>query len=643
MNHVLQPVLIPIIGGGIILLLRAFPGVLALLFSLITLYAGANVYLAGDKMISYPWLPFGIDFSLRAQPLSALSMLFASFFTLLVILFSLKFMQEKPKSYRVRYYSFIIINAGLVNGAVLANNLVIMLFFWEAALIMLYALVNTGETPETHSTANKAFITVGFGDFCLMLGVLIYWHLTGGAGFVRVGVVSPAAYAAFFLMAAGALAKAGAMPFHNWIPAASENTPVTIMAYLPASLDKLLGIYFLARISIDVFVFTPAMGIVLMAVGSFTIVAAVFMALIQHDFRKLLSYHAISQVGYMVLGIGTGNPIGIVGGVFHMLNNTIYKTALFLCGGSVQKKAGTAELDRLGGYARTMPVTFICFLIASLAISGIPPLNGFFSKWMIYQGIIGCWQQGIGGVKSPLVSATWWLFLIAAMFGSALTLASFMKLIHAIFLGQPERPREKKSEVNWTMWLPGALLALLCIVFGLFAVKVPLGDMIIPALGEKVRMAFATESAYYGSWSPMLAAGALILGLIIGLVIYLIGMIHPRETAPYIGGETMTPEMHVSGVDFYQTVRDLPVMRAVYAGAQKGAFDFYEWGMAAARSVSGFLYISVDRLTDKTAALITRTALNTGKFVRLLHGGFLSVYLFWSLLGLTIMLLVLMR
>ena len=168
------------------------------------------------------------------------------------------------------------------------------------------------------------------------------------------------------------------------------------------------------------------------------------MALVQHDLKRLLGYHAVSQVGYMVLGIGTGSPVGIAGGLFHMLNHAIYKSCLFFGGGAVEKSAGTTDLENLGGLARSMPVTFGTFLVASLAISGVPPLNGFASKWMIYQGII---ESARGG------GHLWVLWLVAAMFGSALTLASFMKVVHAVFLGQPSRcarpkPGGERSDVD---------------------------------------------------------------------------------------------------------------------------------------------------------------------------------------------------
>ena len=142
------------------------------------------------------------------------------------------------------------------------------------------------------------------------------------------------------------------------------------------------------------------MSLVLAAIGAATILIAVMVAMVQHNLKKLLSYHAISQVGYMVLGIATGTPVGIAGGLFHMLNHAIYKCCLFLCGGAAEQAAGTPELDRMGGLGKKMPITFITCLVAALSISGIPLFNGFVSKWMVYQGVINMGSdQGIMAAK----------------------------------------------------------------------------------------------------------------------------------------------------------------------------------------------------------------------------------------------------
>jgi formate hydrogenlyase subunit 3/multisubunit Na+/H+ antiporter MnhD subunit len=421
---------------------------------------------------------------------------------------------------------------------------------------------------------------------------------------VRVGLTEWTGTIAFLCLASAALAKAGAMPFHSWVPDTAEDAPIPVTAYLPASLDKLLGIYLLARLILEMFEMTPAMNLLLMAVGSFTIIAAVMMALVQHDLRRLLGYHAVSQVGYMVLGLGTGTVVGIAGGLFHMLNHAIYKSGLFLCAGNVQKAVGGSDLDRMGGLAPRMPLTFGACLIGSLAISGIPPLNGFVSKWLVYQGIIESGRQG---------GSLWVVWLLAAMFGTALTLASFAKLLHAVFLGQAHpgtAPVAERAEVGASMWLPPALLALLCVVFGVLALQVPLGLWIFPSLAGAVEM--------LGVWDPIPATLLLLGALALGLLPYLwasFGKV--RVVEPFIGGEILDRQegMRVSGVRFYRTVREMAPLNKIYDAAEAKWFDVYEVGKS--------LFLGL------------------GKFLGIAHNGLLPRYLTWCLAGMLALLLLL--
>ena len=289
------------------------------------------------------------------------------------------------------------------------------------------------------------------------------------------------------------------------------------------------------------------MSTFLMAMGSLTIICAVMMALVQHDLKRLLGYHAVSQVGYTVLGIGTGNPVGIAGGIFHMLNNAVYKSCLFLSAGAVEKKTGTTDLDKLGGLSKTMPVVYMSFLIASLAISGVPPLNGFVSKWMIYLGIIETGRQG---------NHLWIVWLMAAMFGSAHDAGQFYetracRIFRSAFCREDTISRGK-DKTPMTMGFPIVLLAGLCVLFGVFARQIPLGLFIFPSLKQHV--------AFSGTWSAGVATVLIILGLLVGFVIYLLGMAgKSRTTAPFVGGETLKehPEMRMSGTEFYQTIRDM--------------------------------------------------------------------------------------
>ena len=231
-------------------------------------------------------------------------------------------------------------------------------------------------------------------------------------------------------MLTGSFTKAGAFPFHTWVPDYAKYAPASSSAYLPASLDKLLGIYFLARITTGMFIMNEWLTLLLLSAGVISIITAVMMALVQHNYKRLLGFHAVSQVGYMILGFGLGSMIGVAAGLFHMINNALYKSGLFLSAGCVEYRTGKEDIDDLGGLSKAMPLTFIATLIFAMSISGVPPFNGFASKWMIYQGII---EFGSGtGIANKL----WVVWLGLAVLGSALTLASFIKLIGGIFLGR---------------------------------------------------------------------------------------------------------------------------------------------------------------------------------------------------------------
>lgn len=547
-----------------------------------------------------------------ATPISILCAAFAALFFVLVVIYSIKHMKGRAGLWR--YYLYTVLTFISTLGVLFANNFMILLIFWGFLGLLLYLMIAFGRREGTPAAARKALIIVGGTDVLMLFGIVLIWKLTAGAsGFtgllhmpingMGIPLSGTASIVAYLCLASAAFAKAGAMPFHTWVPDTAENAPTPVTAYLPASLDKLLGIYFLARITLDVFIMTPTMNTVLMAIGSITIIAAVMMALIQHDLKRLLGYHAVSQVGYMVLGIGTGNPIGIAGGLFHMFNHSIYKSCLFLSGGVAERKAGTGNLARMGGLIKVIPLVFVTFLVASLAISGVPPMNGFASKWLVYQGVI---TSG---------DSMWVLWLIAAMLGSALTLASFMKLIHSVFLGQPSEGvkkliSENKRGTSVSTAIPIVVLSLLCILLGVFAWKIPFGELLRPEVRGQVDFA--------GIWQSGLATLMIIAGFIIGYLIYLAGKLKTARTAaPFIGGEVLedNPDMRVSGVDFYKTIRELGLLKGIYRWAEKKYFDLYE---VAGKFVGGF-----------------------GVVFSFMHNGLLSRYILWCIIGLVVLCIVL--
>ncbi len=549
-------------------------------------------------------MPFSAFF--KADHLACFVALFVGFFSLLTVIYSFGYMKGRPG--QRRYYLYIVLTLLASLGAVFANNLIVFIVFWGFLGMLLYLLIGFGQKERTSATAKKAFIIIGGTDAFMILGLALVWSLSGSFDIDKTGIAldSRLAVVAYLCLASGAFAKAGVAPFHTWVPDTAEDAPTAVTAFLPASLDKLLGIYFLMRLSLDIFKMDAAMNTFLMAVGSVTIVTAGMMMLIQRDLKRFLGYCAVSQVGYIVIGIGTGNPVGIAGGLFHMLNHAIYKSCLFFSAGAVEKKTGTTDLEKLGGLAKAMPVTFVVFLIAALSVSGIPPFNGFASKWMVYQGVIETAHAG---------GRLWVLWLLAAMVGSVLTLAGFMKLVHAVFLGQPSPEREEaagKKEAPVSMLIPGAVLATLCVLFGVWAYQLPLKMWILPSLRGEV--------VYTGLWKADLAALWLLVGLLAGLVIYFLGTaVKTRTTRAFIGGETLDdhPEMRVSGTAFYNTIQELGILRLIYRWAQNKVFDVYEVG---SRMTFGF-----------------------NKVLRAIHNGVLSTYLSWCLLGMLVLFYVFFR
>jgi len=610
MNELAYPIVIPAIAGLLVLLvprkMGALRNALALIAAALACLFAAVVFSAEETpRCALPWLSidtFNFEIALRADALSRFIVLAANVFGALIVLYSISYMKGRE---RLReYYAYLLWTLAAANVALLADNLLLLLVGWEVVTLLLFLLITIGGGAAREG-AGKTFVMIGFSDCALLLGIIFLWHLQGTlaiSSYDKISVGTGFTVITYLLLLVGALTKAGAMPFHSWIPKAAEGAPVSVMAFLPAALDKLLGIYLLARISLFIFELSGGLRLALLIIGAATVILAVMAALIQHDLKKLLSFHAVSQVGYMVLGIGTGVPVGVLGGLFHMLNHAVYKCCLFLGAGVVEKRAGTTEMEKLGGLARAMPLTFVGFLIAAAAISGVPPLNGFASKWLIYQGLIK-----MEGYTSAI-------FLIAALFGSALTLASFIKAIYSVFLGQRPPELADTKPAGFAMAVPIAFLAAVCLLFGVF-VQVPVTYLVGPAVVESG----AGAIEYAGIWEPGAATVLIMLGIVLGLVIYLLGRaLKVRETTIFVGGEIFdSEEVRVPGTGFYETIREGKTLGTIYRDADAGAYDLY--------------------------VLAGRYGSNIVQVLRQLHNGVLSTYLAFYMVGLLVLLFALLK
>jgi NADH:ubiquinone oxidoreductase subunit 5 (subunit L)/multisubunit Na+/H+ antiporter MnhA subunit len=325
--------------------------------------------------------------------------------------------------------------------------------------------------------------------------------------------------------------------------------------------------------------------------------------LIQKDMKRLLSFHAISQVGYMTLGIGTALPVGIIGGLFHMINHVIYKCCLFLTAGSVEKQVGTTNLGQFGGLGRFMPITAICFIVAALSISGVPPFNGFFSKELVFDAAL---ESGM-------------IFYIAALVGAFLTAASFLKLGHSAFFGKakmPEGINEKNVvEAPGAMLLPMILLAALCVFFGL-GNAVPL-SFIQPLLGDSL------AGADFSGWPHSMT-----LVLISVAVLLLAALNH------YIGVRSTG-----SALKAVDHIHHMPVLRQIYNGAEKHYFDPYSILMLLVKFVA-YICFSIDRSINWIYdVFFVKIITGTSAAMKNFSNGSISRYISWMFAGIAFLLL----
>lgn len=604
---ILLPIYIPAIIGVMILILPQYLRRLTESFALAATFINLFIVLrlfGNNASLFIPWTGWGLDISLRLYNFSAFIILAIAGFAFLITLYSVVFM--RAKACLKQFYAYFLLTVAFANGVVLADNLILLLLFWEGLLLFLFGMINIG-SPKSFKTAAKAFIIVGITDVCMMIGIALTGHLAGTMTISAINLpLKGLCGLAFILLMIGAISKAGSMPFHSWIPDAANDAPLPFMALVPAAFEKLLGIYFLTRISLDMFRLIPqsGMSILLMSIGGITIILAVMMALIQKDYKRLLSYHAISQVGYMILGIGTAVPAGIIGGLFHMINNALYKSCLFLTGGAVEKQAGTTNLEELGGIGKRMPVTFICFIVTAAAISGVWPLNGFFSKELVYDGAL---ERGR-------------IFYILAVLGSFFTAASFLKLGHAAFLGPLSDKNKEVKEAPLLMLGPMIIIALACVIFGVFNF-IPLQKLIQPILGIK-----KMEGR---DFSGMPADMTLVVITFIVLIAAFLNH--------YLGAKSKG-----SGLKAVDHIHHAPGLSAIYDKAEQRFFDPYDIGLKVMNFGSRILYWCdrvVDWCYDAAAVSIGTTV---SRRISSWHNGNYATYIFWSLAGFTAILMFLL-
>ncbi len=438
--------------------------------------SGAVGVLFYDRALSLPWTVFGAA-TLKLDPLSAFFLIPLFLVGALGALYATSYrdVARNRRSGRRQLLFWGLLVAGMAL-LLLAADAPVFILGWEGMALSAFFLITLDDDREESRRAGFVYLAATHAGTLLLFALFALWrHLTGS--FVLAapapGLLGPESRNLLFLIALVAFGlKAGIMPFHFWLPGAHANAPSHVSGMLSGVVLK-MGVYGIMRFAFLLGPPPPLWGGLLLVFGAVSSVLGVAFAIAQHDIKRLLAYHSVENIGIIVMGFGLALA-GISGGMgfvavlglgaalLHVWNHAIFKTLLFFGAGSVIERTGTRMLDRLGGLARLMPWTAAFFLVGAVAISGIPPFNGFMSEFILYFGAFaGARYGGAPGAAALLVVPA-----LAAT--GALALACFVKVYGVAFLGQPRsivRPALRESPP--AMIVPMAVLALLCLAIGL--------------------------------------------------------------------------------------------------------------------------------------------------------------------------------
>ena len=446
-------------------------GFLATAVPLCLLITLVKPVMMGGDIIAY-WMGsrvpaggYAIGIALEVDALSLFFGLLVATAVFAAMLYSFSYMSHDDNE--PQYYTLFLMLCGGVMGLVLSGDLFNMFIMVEILTFAAVALTAFRNTVFGALEAAFKYLVVGsIGSSCILAGTIMLYAQAHTLNFAQLSAMIPgnlnlATTVAYALLFIGFCTKAFLVPFHPLAADAHGAAPAPVSVLISGVLTK-SGLYGIIRLTYILFR-TMNLGTVqfwLVFLGSVSMFVCVTMALAQHDFKRLLAFHSISQIGYVLTAAGLATALGVSAGLYHAMNHTLFKGLLFLCAGAVLHETGTTDLDKLGGLSKKMPHTTVLFLVGAFSISGIPPFNGFASKWLIYQA---AYQKGVesGNIGFLLVT-------ICCLVTSTLTLASFVKVTQSVFFGQLPKEYENVREVSFGMRLAMGLLALLCIVTGLF-------------------------------------------------------------------------------------------------------------------------------------------------------------------------------
>jgi hydrogenase-4 component B len=590
-------------------------------------------------LLSLPQL--GARLSLRVDPLSAIFLAIVAVIALLSTLYSVQYMEHYAHDKVAKFYPLLLLCVASMTGVLVCTDFFFFLIFWESMTLTSYFLVTfESENPASQRAGLKYFIITHGATLCMVAAALLLWRTSGSFSFDAIRQTLSAllntrpflANTTIFLFFLGFATKAGILPMGDWLPDAHPVAPSGMSATLSGALVK-LGIYGLVRLFCSFLVASPSLrtwGVVLALAGTASLFVGNLTALRQTDTKRLMAFSTIGQIGYICLGLGVGvyclerypavASIALAGAIFHAVNHACFKSCLFLGAGSVLYRTGQRDMDKLGGLAAFMPYTTGTTTIASLSIAGVPPFNGFTSKWLIVAGCL------LAGMRFPL-------FLVlglVALFISLATLATYLNVLGSVFLGRAD-PNHRVEEVPASMVVPQVVLAALCVFLGIFP------QLILRFVGHAIESVTAlpvsgvdasriwgglllTDGSPVGFWSPLAMLAALAILALISYGIQRAGGAQVRSVPVWYCGEEHVPAtVRYPASSFYLPFKH--AFQGIYPGGGvhapkfpaplRRALDFDQW-----------LYTPTIKIIDRAAGRVSRT-----------HVGTPQIYLLWIVIG----------